>query len=111
MTVARLHNTDVAAVDGRERGLGDGVLPHPKAKMDSRSECVSLQSCLAVQCDDRPIGKGPVLAEEDPLLVDDPDLVLRDDDGPKKDTQDHLIKDHSQDQNKYPSIFHQQINR
>ena len=30
---------------------------------------------------------------------------------PKKDTQDHLIKDHSQDQNKYTSIFHQQINR
>ena len=76
MTVARLHNADVAAVDRRERGLVDGVLPHPKAKMDSRSECVSLQSCLAVQCDDRAIGKGPVLAEEDPLLVDDPDLVL-----------------------------------
>ncbi len=97
MPVARLHDADVAPVDGGERHPVHRKLPRPEAKMDPRRERIGLQSGFAVQRDDRAVGQGSVFAKEHPLLVQNSDFVLRDNDRSKEDAQYCLMQNHNQE--------------
>ena len=84
MAVASLDDADVALVDGRERLHGIGVLPCPESEVDSRSERIRLQAGLAVQRDNGAVGKSAVFAEQNPLLVDNANLIIRNNDRSKE---------------------------
>ncbi len=111
MAVAGLDDADMALVDGGEGHLADGVLPGPKSEVDAWSQCIGLEAGFAIQRNDGAVGQGAILAEEHPLLVDDADLVLRDDDRAEEDAQNHSMQNQSKDEQNYPSVFENQIVR
>ena len=87
MSIASLNDANVTAVDGCKRRLVDGVLPRPQPKVDPRCERVGLQTGFAVERDDRAVGECAVLAKQYPLLVQNADLLFRDNDSPKENAQ------------------------
>jgi hypothetical protein len=110
MAVARLNDADVGLVDGSEGHFADLELPGPESEMDSRRQRIGLQAGLAVQRHDCAIGQSPIFAYQHPLLVDDPDLVLRDNDGPAEGTQNRLVQDQNENEYQHPSVLHDRIN-